>query len=195
MASRYCDSDHWVPFSVISSPTWWFLERRMFDRDRTRGLFRPFIGAAGLHVIAWPCGRADAQNIMCPWPGCGWECMRRTWPVSYATIQRVCVWVIKESDCHIRRPTREGCGLCPSLFLCTPTPFLSLLALLASPGPRHSAVSNASRTRFRDLFLLRYLSFFHFLSLSLSFSVLDSTNSLAPSLLQNSTENRLVSLI
>lgn len=23
---------------------------------------------------------------------------------------RICVWVINESDCHIRRPTREGCG-------------------------------------------------------------------------------------
>lgn len=93
--------------------------------------------------------------------------MRRTWPVSYAAIQRVCVWVIKESDCHIRRPTREGCGLCPSLLLCTRTSS-SLPPWLASPGPRHSLLfPTASRTRFRGLFMLLALS--------------GSANSLAPS--------------
>lgn len=52
---------------------------------------------------------------------------------------RVCVWVIKESDCHIRRPTRKGCGLCPSLSLCPPTlSFCPSVCWPALAQPRHS---------------------------------------------------------
>lgn len=66
-------------------------------------------------------------------------------PRLHVASARVCVWVIKESDCHIRRPTREGCGpVC-----CLPVPpqialFLRLFPL-GSPAPRHSAASLLSR--------------------------------------------------
>lgn len=149
---------------ILKSHVVVFSSGRMFDRGR--GLFRPFIGAAtGLHVIAWPCGRADAQNIMRP-PGRVWVRMHATHLAGFLRghSTRVCVWVIKESDCHIRRPTREGCGLCPSLFLRNidsprfyPSPCPAWLALghvtLPVSNPRRGLVFETS------FFLLLYVSF------------------------------------
>lgn len=97
---------------------------------------------------------------------------------------RVCVWVIKESDCHIRRPTRAGCGPgvrppCPSagrsaLFFSSSVPVgqpcatslprhVSLLSLvLRSPKPSHSQILPAlaeSRNRIRHgIFSARLIS-------------------------------------